>query len=117
MANRAAPALTLRAGDRGELERLTRSTAARAGEVLRARIVLAAADREANERIAERLATSKATVLKWRGRYQTKGLAGLCDEARSGRPRSRCDCWRCPANPRSLDRAGSRPQHCPRRFP
>lgn len=88
MANRAAPALTLREGDRGELERLHRSTAARAGEVLRARIVLAAADGEANERIAERLATSKATVLKWRGRYQAKGLAGLADEARSGRPRT-----------------------------
>lgn len=44
MANRAAPALMLREGDRGELERLHRSTTARAGEVLRARIVLAAAD-------------------------------------------------------------------------
>ena len=88
MANRAAPALTLREGDRGELERLRRSTGARAGEVLRARIVLAAADGEANERIAQRLETSKATVLKWRGRYQDKGLAGLSDEARSGRPRT-----------------------------
>ena len=88
MANRAAAALTLRNGDRGELERLDRSTAARAGEVLRARIVLAAADGEANERIAQRLGTSKATVLKWRGRYQAKGLAGLGDLERSGRPRT-----------------------------
>lgn len=87
MANRAAAALMLREGDRGELERLHRSTAARAGQVLRARIVLAAADGEANERIAARFQTSKATVLKWRGRYQANGLAGLADEPRSGRPR------------------------------
>lgn len=50
-----------------------RSTAAVRGEVLRARSMLAAAEGEANERIAERLETSKATVLKWRGRYQAKG--------------------------------------------
>ena len=49
---------------------------------------MAAADGEANERIAQRLETSRATVLKWRGRYQAKGLAGLVDDPRSGRPRS-----------------------------
>jgi transposase/DNA-binding CsgD family transcriptional regulator len=87
MANRPAPALALRDGDRAELGRLTRSTAARAGLAGRARIVLAAADGEANERIAERLGVSKATVLKWRGRYRIRGLAGLSDDPRSGRPR------------------------------
>ncbi len=50
--------------------------------------MLAAADGEANERIAQRLETSRATVLKWRGRYQAKGQAGLVDDPRSGRPRS-----------------------------
>lgn len=88
MANRAAPALMLRDGDRGELVRLTRSTAARAGLSLRARIVLAAADGCANERIAEQVGVSKVTVLKWRQRYQAKGLPGLEDEPRSGRPRT-----------------------------
>ena len=87
MANRAAPALMLRGGDREELTRWTRSTTTRAGLVLRARIVLAAAAGEANERAAQRLGTSKATVVKWRARYQAKGLAGLVDEPRSGRPR------------------------------
>ncbi|NCD20301.1 MAG: IS630 family transposase, partial [Actinobacteria bacterium] len=66
MANRAAPALTLRAGDREELERWTRATTVRAGLALRARIVLAAAEGEANERIAQRVGVSKVTVLKWR---------------------------------------------------
>jgi transposase len=87
MANRPAPALGLRAGDRERLARLTRSSTVKAGLALRARIVLAAADGEANERIAERVGASKVTVLKWRSRYEAQGLAGLADEARSGRPR------------------------------
>ena len=44
MANRPAPALGLREGDREELARITRSTSVRAGLAQRARIVLAAAD-------------------------------------------------------------------------
>lgn len=87
MANRAAPALMLRQDDEEELVRWTRSTATRAGLVLRSRIVLAAAAGEANERIADRLGTSKTTVIKWRERYQRHGIAGLRDEPRSGRPR------------------------------
>ena len=88
MANRAAPGLMLRAGDREELERWTRATSVRAGLAVRARIVLAAAEGEANERIAQRVGVSKVTVLKWRARYQDRGLKGLADEPRSGRPRS-----------------------------
>ncbi len=88
MANRPAPALALRSVDREELTRWTRSTAGRAGLAVRARIVLAAADGEANERIAERVGVSKVTVLKWRGRFLAEGVAGLSDQARSGRPRT-----------------------------
>ena len=88
MANHAAPALTLRPGDHGELVRWSGSTKLRAGLGLRARIVLAAAAGQANERIVEQVGTSKVTVLKWRARYQAKGLDGLDDRARSGRPRT-----------------------------
>ena len=88
MANRAAPGLMLRAGDREVLERWTRATSVRAGLAVRARIVLAAAEGEANEWIAQRVGVSKVTVLKWRARYQDRGLKGLADEPRSGRPRS-----------------------------
>ena len=87
MANRPARALVLREGDREELSRITRSTSVRAGLAQRARIVLAAADGEANERIAERIGVSKVTVLQWRTRYAEHGLRGLDDQARSGRPR------------------------------
>ena len=87
MANRPAPALGLREGDREELARITRSTSVRAGLAQRARIVLAAADGEANERIAARVGVSKVTVLQWRNRYAERGLKGLGDLERSGRPR------------------------------
>ena len=80
MANRPAPALVLREGDREELARITRSSIVRAGLAQRARIVLAAADGEANERIAARVGVSKVTVLQWRARYTEQGIR------RAGRP-------------------------------
>ena len=54
----------------------------------RARIVLLAADGVANTRIADLVDATVTTVLSWRDRYQTKGLVGLVDAPRSGRPRT-----------------------------
>jgi transposase len=87
VANRPAPALGLREGDRERLQALTRSSTAPAGLAQRARIVLLAADGESNTAIADKVGVSRPTVLAWRERYQAKGLAGLDDEPRSGRPR------------------------------
>jgi transposase len=87
MANRPAAALALREGDREELSRLTRSSSVRAGLAQRARIVLLAAEGESNSAIAERVGVSRPTVIGWRHRYRDRGLAGLEDEPRSGRPR------------------------------
>lgn len=87
MANSPAPALTLRDGDKAELEQLLRSTSTSAGVVKRARIVLLAADGLSNTRICELTGASLPTVLKWRKRYQHDGLDGLPDASRSGRPR------------------------------
>ncbi|SJN38203.1 helix-turn-helix domain-containing protein [Luteococcus japonicus] len=101
MANSPAPALGLREGDRERLESLTRSRTAEAGAVMRARIVLAAADGVANDRIAEQLAVSKNTVLTWRRRYA--GMAGLADAPRSGRPRQ-LDMTRLPGSRGSTKR-------------
>jgi transposase len=56
-------------------------------DVLRARIVLAAADGDSNARIATALGASVDTVRKWRGRFQADRLEGLQDRPRSGRPR------------------------------
>ena len=87
MANRPAPALVLRDGDREELERLPRASTVPAGLAQRARIVLAAADGVSNTAIAARVGVSRPTVIGWRARYEAEGLDGLRDEDRSGRPR------------------------------
>ncbi len=88
MANRPAPPLGLREGDRERLEKLTRSRSVRAGMVQRARIVLLAAEGLSNTDIAQRVGTSRPTVNAWRDRYASSGLAGLEDQPRSGRPRT-----------------------------
>lgn len=75
------------ASDREELESWLRAPSMRAGLAQRARIVLLAADGFANTRIAELVGVSRATDLGWRARYAARGMAGLADEARSGRPR------------------------------
>ena len=88
MANRPAPALVLRDGDRHELDRLLRASTVPAGLAQRARIVLLAADGIANADIAELTGTSRPTVNLWRGRYVEHGIGGLDDAERSGRPRT-----------------------------
>ena len=87
MANRPAAALVLREGDREGLGRLVRSSTVRAGLAQRARIVLLAADGEPNVVIAEKVGVSRPTVIDWRNRYGAKGIVGLEDDPRSGRPR------------------------------
>jgi transposase len=54
--------------------------------VLRAQIVLAAAQGAQNRQIAERLGVAPNTASKWRKRFFQEGLAGLADRDRSGRP-------------------------------
>jgi len=49
---------------------------------------LLAAEGVANTRIAELTDATVTTVLNWRGRYQRRGIAGLRDAPRAGRPRS-----------------------------
>ena len=87
MANKTAARLVLRDGDRARLERLTRSATGPAAAAQRARIVLLAADGEANYVIAVRVGVSRPTVNLWRLRYAELGMAGLADEPRPGRPR------------------------------
>jgi transposase len=63
-----------------------RSPSVPSGLVMRARIVLLAAEAVPNAEIARRLGISRQTVVTWRGRYRAGGLAGLEDRPRSGRP-------------------------------
>jgi transposase len=84
---RAAP-LMLPDTDREILEKWVRSSTTKAGLVTRARIVLSAADGVAHAETARRFAISRQTVINWRARYESGGVAGLFDEERSGRPRT-----------------------------
>lgn len=75
------------------LEESVLSARARAGrsqhrDVVRARIVLAAAAGAANEGIAVEVGIHVDTVRKWRRRFTERGLPGLDDLPRSGRPHS-----------------------------
>ncbi|HEX4812849.1 MAG TPA: helix-turn-helix domain-containing protein [Nonomuraea sp.] len=54
--------------------------------VRRARIVLLASEGWPNTKIAAELGCSVATVSTWRGRYAARGIDGLFDAPRSGRP-------------------------------
>ena len=74
-------------GERAELESLSRRAAAPHRLVLRTRIVLLAAGGAGNSEIARRLGICPDTARKWRRRYREKGLDGLCDAPRPGRPR------------------------------
>src|SRR3954466_5339941 len=72
--------------DRRELERRARDKGAPARVVERARIVLLAADEVPGKQIAEMVGCAEGTVVTWRGRYAERGLAGLVDLPRSGKP-------------------------------
>ena len=78
----------VRDADRAELERWVRASTLSAGAARRARIVLLAAEGRANSHIAATVGVSVPTVLMWRQRYQSRGLQGLGDAPRSGRPRT-----------------------------
>jgi transposase len=79
--------LTVSPADRVELERRVRSQTGQARDAKRARIVLLAAEGRSGVEIAERVGVSEPTVIKWRRAYAERGLAGLVDAPRSGRPR------------------------------
>jgi transposase len=70
------------------LERLIRSATVQAATAQRARIVVLAADGIGNQVIADTVGVSRPTVNLWRSRYTERGIAGLADERRPGRPRT-----------------------------
>jgi transposase len=83
---RAVP-VTLAAAERATLDKRARGAKTPHRDRLRARIVLAAARGRDNARIAADLGITVDTVRKWRGRFAARGLDGLRDLPRPGRPR------------------------------
>jgi len=73
--------------DREVLERWARRPKSSQALAFRCRVVLAAADGQSSKEIAERLGCNASTVGRWRGRFAQRGLDGLHDEPRPGKPR------------------------------
>ena len=73
--------------ERETLEKIARSYTSPYIDVLRARIILHAADGLSNKVIGERLDTPRQIVSRWRKRFFERRLTGLGDEPRPGRPR------------------------------
>ena len=87
MSRRSAFVVRLSAEERAVLLGRAASRTARHAEVVRARIVLLAAEGEQNVDIARRVGVCVDVASKWRKRFCQEGLAGLVDRPRSGRPR------------------------------
>jgi len=76
----------LSADQRRELEARARRYTLPYRDVVRAKIVLMAAEGYDNDEIALRLDTRREIVSKWRKRFFEQGLAGLEEHPRGGRP-------------------------------
>jgi transposase len=72
--------------DRVELERRAATYTAPYRDVIRAKIVLMAADGLQKKEIAHRLSLPVQIVSKWRKRFFYEGLSGLDEGPRAGRP-------------------------------
>jgi hypothetical protein len=79
--------ITLGDADRAELQHLAACYTRPHREVLRAKLVLMAAEGKTNTEIGEQLGISRESVGRWRKRFCEQGIDGLKDKARPGRPR------------------------------
>ncbi len=77
--------IELAPAERAILESTSRRYSAPYRDVVRARVVLLAADGQENTEIARRLDTPVQIVSKWRKRFFEEGLAGLAERSRTGR--------------------------------
>ena len=88
---RPSTALGISEADREQLAALVRSQSMPHALVRRAQMVLLSGEGRSNREVARRCGVSAPVVSHWRRRYQERGLAGLHDELRPGRPRTHDD--------------------------
>ncbi len=84
----AAEPLTITEVERRELRRRAGQYTRPYREVVRAKLVLLAAEGLSDVEIAARLDVTDRMVAKWRRRFELEWLAGLDERPRPGRPRS-----------------------------
>jgi len=78
--------ISLSSEDRAKLESSARRYTSQYRDVIRARIILYAAEGLSNDEIAARLDTPRQIVSKWRKRFFEERFAGLEERPRGGRP-------------------------------
>ena len=78
--------ISLSNAERQELERRAKTRNLPHKIVLRAKIILMASEGKSNTMIAKTLSVSRPTVIHWRTSFIEKGLAGLEDVPKPGRP-------------------------------
>ena len=83
--------ITLTDEERETLERWARRPTTAQALAMRSRIVLAAAEGQNSTDIAAAVGCNASTVGRWRGRFAERGLDGLHDEPRPGKPRTISD--------------------------
>jgi putative transposase len=84
-------AITLAKEEQDQLKSIASSRSLPFGLVVRARIILMAAEGMTNKAIAQKIGYSAQSIWLWRKRYLEHGLSGLHDELRPGRPRTISD--------------------------
>ena len=88
MPRRSPYVITLSKAEREVLEHRARQYTLPYFQVLRALIVLSAAEGRSNDQIAAALSVGRDVVSLWRKRFFHERLAGLDERPRSGRPRA-----------------------------
>jgi transposase len=80
--------LKLMPAEREDLQRWAQSRTLPAGDVFRARLILALADGTPYREIARSLKTSLPTIARWKMRFEREGWAGLEGRHRGSKPRA-----------------------------
>jgi transposase len=73
---------------RTELQRWAQSRTLSAGDVFRARLILALGCGKSYSQIEKELGTSRPTIARWRQRFEENGVAGLDPRHKGSQPRT-----------------------------
>ncbi len=79
--------ITLSAEERKELVGRSKSRTLPAGDVFKARLILALADGKSYSAVEVELSTSRPTIARWRARFEQARIEGLEGQYRGSRPR------------------------------